>query len=180
MHRHTIAAMEIKRRDLLQYLIVTGSIGLAGCTESNLDPTSSQQSDNKNDGLSGDSASTVTETSSVVSSTVPPMRREWDWEFEEDCQGDESTGFIIRVKRVRSSKPNEGIVIYYHNLIKDERDIFNVVLDDGGYGECDSFNSFDKFAQRIENKGNVENNIYLEHEDLYYQLYLVRQDLPYG
>jgi hypothetical protein len=174
--------MDIKRRDLFRYLIVTGGIGLAGCTESNLDPTSSQQSGNENNGPSGDSASTVTETSSVVSSTVPPMRREWGWEFEENCQGDEShgTGFIIRVKRVRSSEPNEGTVIYYHDLTKNEKDIFNVVLDDGGYGECDSFNSFDKFAQRIENKGNVENNIYLEHEDLYYQLYLVRQDLPYG
>jgi len=174
--------MEIKRRDLLQYLIVTGSIGLAGCTESNLDPTSSQQSGNENNGPSGDSASTVTETSSVVSSTVPPTRREWDWEFEEDCQGDESqgTGFIIRVKRVRSSKPNEGTVIHYHDLTKDEKDMFNVVLDDGGYGECDSFNAFDEFAQRIENKGDVENSIYLEHEDVYYQLYLVRQDATYG
>lgn len=107
-----------------------------------------------------------------------------DWERSTDCEGehDGMHDSVITVEGVRDSLDEEYAPIHFSDLTPGEKEILRTVTEEGGYGTCDASNSFTRFTDRvIDHRGRQEKeDVYLEREATYYQLYVEKLDQVYA
>lgn len=154
----------MRRRTYLASAASTALV-LAGCT------TASSDGDNTGTGTTRATDSTETPTDSTTSDDELT-----DWTPTTDC--DPMHENVIKVEWTTDDIRDAYSPIHFAELTAGEQEILRVVVEDGGFANCEVTDAFREFVERVmsHRKKQDEFLVYLEHEEIYYGLYVQQGD----
>jgi len=156
--------MSWERRDVLGAMVAFGGGGLAGCGSPGIQNPGAEST-----------------PSATTERDATPPNRDWTWEFTEDCSdsdGIPGTTYTIQIEYAVVDRPGTGTVVRFSDLSQLEKDLLGTVIEEGGYGACDSAkpDGFSQFVGRISDCSRP----YLKRDEIYYKLYIIAQDAVCG
>jgi len=156
--------MSWRRRDVLGAMVAVGGSGLAGCSSSAIQNPGAEST-----------------PSATTERDATPPNRDWNWEFTKDCSNSDDipgTTYTIQIEYAVVEKSGTGTVVRFSELSQPEKDLLRTVIEEGGYGACDSAkpDGFDQFVGRMSDCSQP----YLKRDEIYYRLYIIAQDITCG
>lgn len=139
--------------------VTSATLAIAGCTTT---APQSQEPDST--------------TSTTDSSTGDDGTTETTWTSTADCEPMHEN--VIKVKWVKDDLADAYSPIHFSDLTPGEQGILRVVVEDGGFANCEVTEAFRRFVERvIEHRQEQDREyVWLEYQGTYYGLYVQQGD----
>lgn len=102
--------------------------------------------------------------------------KEAPWTATTDC--DPMHQNVIKAKWVKDDLADAYSPIHFSDLTPGEQEILRVVVEDGGFANCENTDAFRRFVERVVRHDREQDReyVYLEYQGTYYGLYVQQSD----